>query len=92
MKVALFKTVGKYSSEMIWPESMGDSLPGYVRLSEFVDVAFPPLPQDIQNAEEITQLDAAATKIRTEMGAKLHAIEARKAGLLCITDQREVVA
>lgn len=92
MKVAKYRSIGRYPYETVWhwDESVGEpNHEGYVRLSEWVEVEFPPLRDKQVVEDEIVKLNAKAAEIRANLGLQIAAIEARKAELLCITDQRE---
>lgn len=93
MKCAKFRSIGRHSFETVWHRRDDDSdtgeHEGYIRLSEWVEVDFPPIADQVVIEQEIIQLNAKAAEIRATLGVQIAAIEARKAELLCITDQRE---
>ena len=64
MKIAMWKTVGEYPTECIFshiPER------GFTRISEFVEVEFPPRNADDVKAERVAAIDAAAADLRKQL-------------------------
>lgn len=90
-KIAQFKMIG-WDSDIVsvWrfdrchPDG---TLPGYVRISEWVEVEFPPRIES-SAPEEVAQLQAKLAEIDAEHGKKQIAIKIRIANLLAISDQR----
>jgi hypothetical protein len=79
MKIALFHT--SHGIEHPCEEIM-EKCSNYVRVSEYVDVDFPPLPKDEVVGKILTSLDKEATDVRAECERKLKTIQQRRAELL----------
>ena len=94
MQIAQFKHVGDGGDyTCIWKRSMmlkDDNLAGYVRVSEWIEVEFPPRAPDAMIPEEVRQLDAKLEELKADFAKKVTAIEAAKANLLAITDSRVI--
>ncbi len=84
MKVAKFKSL-EYGYESVSDEGL-DHLPNYVRLSEYVDVEFPPLGRDEVIQKQVSALDAVRERIVEEFTGKLAEIDRRKQELLALPD------
>ena len=85
MKVALFKYV-KYGFESVWTEGMEPD-PDYVRISEYVDVEFPPLENSEIVNNEIASLKESKKQIQAETEAKIGVIDRRIGDLLSLTHE-----
>lgn len=87
MKIALFKDV-KYdwTSSTPWQADEDDcALPGYTRVSEIVDVEFPPLSKDEVVRQSLDVLDEQEKKIRNEFQKALDGLNDRRAQLQSLT-------
>lgn len=65
-----------------------DDAGSYVRISEFVDVEFPPLTSDEQIQKHVSALDRTRESVVEEFSRKLAAIDRKKSELLAITHQQ----
>jgi len=93
MRVATFTHLGS-SYLCVWQESMmrkDGALPGYVRISEWVDVDFPPRAQAEVVPEELAQIEEKAQELKSDFAKKMGALEERRAQLLAITDERAIL-
>lgn len=86
MKVALFKSM-EYGIEMVSTQATEKYSNGYVRISEYVDVDFPPLQDEAVVRQQIEKLDEIADKITDDYRNKIAEIQDRKSKLLAITHQ-----
>ena len=64
------------------------NIPGYIRVSEWIEVAFPPRLEST-TLEEVAALDEKLEELKAEFARKVNAIETAKANLLALSDQRE---
>lgn len=83
MKIALFKDV-KYdwTSPTPWPaEDDNAPLEGYTRVSEIVDVEFPPLSKDEVVQQALDCLDEQEKKLRNDFQKALDGLNTRRAEL-----------
>lgn len=87
MKCALYKSPGEYG-HMIVSESSRYFDENYTRISEDVDIDFPPLSQATIVNSEIAVLDIKRAELVTEFTQKLNTIDRRKSDLLALTDDR----
>lgn len=81
MKVALYRHVEWGGNEHV----SGEDLEGsdvFVRVSEFVDVEFPPLRDDAVIEKCLSALAEQEKKVRAECETKLRTISVRRAELL----------
>jgi len=62
-----------------------------IRLSEYVDVEFPPRAAEEVVPEQIAAIDAQLAEVADKFGKALAELKARKAELLAITNQAETV-
>lgn len=85
MKIAKYKDV-EFGFEVVGNEFL-DNVESYVRISEFVDVEFPPISSDELIQKHVSVLDKAREKVVTEFTRKLADIDRRKSELLSITHQ-----
>lgn len=60
---------------------------GDIRISEFLDVRFNPMPQDELVRTAVAALDAAELKVRTDMQQQINEIRERKQQLLALTNE-----
>lgn len=83
MRVALFRskygTVIPYEDHS-WVHGQAD----YARISEYVDVEFPPLDAQTIVAGQVAQLDAQRSEVVEEFTKQLAVIDRRKAELISI--------
>ena len=88
MRLARFKNLdGGYSSIC---ESMFETISGYIRVSEYVEVTFPPLNDAAVVTKHIEALDRAAEAITARYEEKMGEIKRQKAELAALTYQPEV--
>lgn len=85
MKIAKFKSLG-HGYETVHTKAL-DGCDGYVRISEYVDVEFPPLADAEMINNAIVALDRRREKIVDEFTDKLAEIDQQKSELLAITHQ-----
>jgi hypothetical protein len=88
MRIAQFRGTGKYAITLIISREPGDEerpCEGYIRISEWIDVEFPPLAPKALVAAEISQLDAERQEVVTEFAQRLKDIDDRKQELMAIT-------
>lgn len=83
MKLALFKDMG-YGHEIVFDETQEQYVSNSVRISDYVDVDFPPLSGDEQIVGQVRKLDEMRSKEVAEHVRKLAAIDERKAKLLAL--------
>ena len=88
MKIARYKRlsslhIGSWIS--ILPADL--DLPGYIRISEIVDVEFPPRADDGAIIEESKKLDAAIEAIKVEATSRIGELQQRKSELLALTHE-----
>jgi hypothetical protein len=92
-KVALFQRVGSDSWFSVWyadveqsDDDADESQPdGYVRISQYVVVEFPPLEGDVVVEKQLQQLDRAEQEARVELQQKLNQINDVRQKLLALT-------
>jgi len=91
MRIAAFKMPGR-DWVTYYDEPMGASMvqhSGYVRISEFVDVTFPPLPVDVVVESQLTALASAEQELRNQFQTKLDQIQSERAKLLALTHESQ---
>lgn len=85
MKVALFKDITwQHSTPTPCSESM-ETLDMYARVSEYVEVDFPPLSTDAAVKQQLDALDRTEKELRNQFQQKLGGIENRRAELQALT-------
>lgn len=85
MKVALYKDI-TYKHAVAFPSGESfESMEGYARVSEFVDIEFPALTTDAVVKQQLDALDRAEGELRRQFQMKLDGIENRRAELKAIT-------
>lgn len=84
-KLALFVNSGDIEPRplMDW----ADSMPGYVRLSEYTEVTFVPLPDNIRVEAQLNLLNEQEQALRNRFQEKLNEIEFARGKLLALTNQ-----
>lgn len=85
VKLAVFKHV-KYNWYHIFNEEHEGST-DYIRVTEYKEVTFKPLPKDVQINAEVKALDTKIEEFKKEALQTLSNLEARKSELLAITFQ-----
>lgn len=88
MKLALYKWVNApagWSSPVVLDAEREHE--EYVRVSEIIDVDFPPRDEGEAVQDEVVQLDRAIEEIKKEALIKVEAIQQRKAELLALTHE-----
>ena len=63
------------------------ALPGYTRITEWVDVEFPALAPEVIVPAQIAALDRRAEEVKAEFAAKLREIAEARASLLALTQE-----
>lgn len=86
MKVAKFKYIGTHSFETISDDEL-EGADTYVRLSEYVDVEFPPRADEAVVDQHLEVLDRAESELRSKFQVALDSIEKQRAELRAITYQ-----
>lgn len=94
MKIALFKYVS-FEAPNAYPRAWfgADDEPKYpdmTRVSEWVEIEFPTLPNGDIIAAQINALDAEVTRVTEEWHKKVSAIKNRKGELLALTHSENV--
>jgi len=88
MKIALFKRLGDHSYETIkGPEWEGIGFDEYIRISEYIEVEFPPLADDSIVEKQLAALDKAEQQLRNKFQEALNGIERHREELRAITYQ-----
>ncbi len=82
-KLALFKNL-TYGHESVC-EEIFDTFHDYVRLTEFVEVNFPPLNSEEVLEKQLKALDSAEQDVRTRFQEALNEIERQRQELRAIT-------
>lgn len=85
MKIAKFKSLD-CGYETVHTNGL-DGSDSYVRISEYVDVEFPPLPNDELIQGAVVALDRKREQVSEEFTRKLADIDRQKSELLAITHQ-----
>jgi hypothetical protein len=70
-------------------EDWADRSDGYLRVSEYVEVEFPSLPMEDVVPLQVAAVERSIEKLTAEYAKELDLLQARKADLLALTDQRE---
>lgn len=91
LKIALFRDIDP--GPMNGYETFGlqhlENGAGYVRISEYVDVTFPQLKEEIVIDKYIAALDRSERAVRLEFQRKLDDIATQRANLLALTHKPE---
>ncbi len=82
MKLAIFKSI-EHGYQTIDDEDF-ESINGYIRISEFVDVEFPLLPTGDLIAKEVSLLRDEKKKIQAETEIKLNNVDRKIGELLAL--------
>jgi hypothetical protein len=90
MKIALFDIGNGYRCGHIAAFSESGYSPG-VRLSEYIEVEFPPLKPEQVIPEMLAVIDRHIAQVTKEFTEKLNELKTQRANLLAICDQREIV-
>jgi hypothetical protein len=90
MKIALFDIGNGYRCEHIAAFSEIGYSSG-VRLSEYIEVEFPPLKPEQVIPEQLAVIDRHIAQVTKEFTEKLNELKTQRANLLAICDQREIV-
>lgn len=91
MKIAIFKRIAEksaYEYETVGKPSYEED-PIFVRISEYVDVEFPPRAKDEVVQTQLAALETAEKAARTKFQEVLNSIEQRRDELKAITHQPE---
>ena len=86
MKLAQFRSIGERSYESVL-EEWADGSSSYVRISEFVEVEFPPLHNDEVVQRQLDGLDRVEQALREKFQEALGGLERQRAELRAITYQ-----
>lgn len=92
MKIARFQRIGHadWFGVLEQRSDGSDPLPeSYVRVSEYLDIDFPPLPPEQIVPAQIAALDNAEAELRRQFEIKLHEIAEQRAKLRALTHQVE---
>ncbi|HLA60936.1 MAG TPA: hypothetical protein VK626_01700 [Nitrospiraceae bacterium] len=92
MKIAMYKdTTSPFDYTTIVKESnldlKGEYAPGYLRISEWIDVTFPPLSKEVVVQEHLRVLDTVEAELRNKFQEKLNQIEGERAKLLSLSHE-----
>lgn len=88
MKLAQFKTSAGGNHVMFCDDYMGPlmvNLQGYVQLTEFVEIEFPPLPVETVVQGQLKQIDAAEQELGEKFQQKLNELAEARSKLLSLT-------
>lgn len=85
MKVALFKDITWAHSTPTTGGPFMESMKEYARVSEYVEVEFPPLAAEAVVKSQLDGLDRAEQELRNQFQQKLDAINNRRAELQALT-------
>lgn len=91
MKIATFNT-GLGESQFISAEAGGEACvkySGWVRLSEYIEVEFPPLPAAVVVEGQLKQIDTAEQELREKFQQKLNELAEARAKLLSLTHEAQ---
>lgn len=92
MKIAKYKHIGSgYSYETVASEDLSTS-PEFVRLSEFVDVDFPPLSNSEVIGKQLAALDLAEIDVREKFEGALNTIKRQRSELMALPHREAVNA
>lgn len=85
-RLTVFRSVGGLGTEIVFHVGSNDSYTprGYVRVSEFVEVTFPPLAQDTVIQQQLAVLDEAERKARVDFQQLLDQITNARQQLLAL--------
>lgn len=89
MRVAQFRTDAS-GYRNVSEESTGEACitySGWVRVSEYVEVTFPPLPPAVVVESQLKQIDAAEAELRLKFQEKLNQLADERAKLLSLTHE-----
>lgn len=90
MKIAKFQRIGHADWFCCWEQHQdgSDQMPEtYVRVSEYLDITFPPRPVEEIVPAQLAVLDATERELRGEFLTKLNALAEQRAKLLALTHQ-----
>lgn len=91
MKVAIFKSVSGYTCA--YDHEAGEAMvkyQRYTRITEYVEVDFPPLPLQAVVEGQLAALSDAETELRNQFETRLNEIKTERAKLLSLTHQPDV--
>lgn len=89
MRVAVFESPTGYTTA--YSQDAGEAMVAYThytRISEYVEVDFPPLPIEAVVEGQLKQLDAAEQNLRTQFQEKLNEIATARANLKSLTHEK----
>ena len=97
MKIAQFRELNyDYVSVFAWrdgeSEERANNWPGYVRISEWIDVDFTGRPSAEVIPAQLAVLDKAEIELRDKFSKALHTIAEQRAKLKCLTHDAPVRA
>jgi hypothetical protein len=84
MKIAKYKRLGEYGYETVSDDGL-ENCADYVRVSEFVDIEFPPLESKEVIQRQLEALDRTESEVRSRFQEALNSIEHQRAELRAIT-------
>lgn len=91
MKIAKFHRIGSPDWFAVWEQRSDGSDPmpeSYVRVSEYLDIEFPPRPAEEIIPAQLAALDNAEAELRAKFGERLHEIAEQRARLKALTWER----
>jgi hypothetical protein len=93
MKIAIFEYTSPNMKGMKFYLTDAEAKYGSdkIRMSEYVDIDFPPRAAEEVVPEQIAAIDAQLAEVADKFGKALAELKARKAELLAITNQAETV-
>lgn len=88
MKLALFKNTQYSFGDSAACEAVMENCDGYARVSEYVEVDFPPLSDEAAIQQQLGALDRTERELREKFQQHLDGIKSRRAELLALTHMR----
>ena len=92
MKIAKFQRIGHQDWFAVWEQRADGTDPmidSYVRVSEYLDIDFPPRPGEEIVPAQMAALDNAEAELRMKFTEKLNEIAEQRAKLKALTHQPE---
>jgi hypothetical protein len=84
MKIAMFKRLGEHSYESVQTSDF-ETIKGFIRLTEYVEVEFHPLRDETVVEKHLKALDDAESEVRIRFQQALQDIEQQRQELRAIT-------
>lgn len=92
MKLALFKNIEFQHSSPAPCGEIFERVANYVRISEYVEIEFPPLASEEMIGQQLAALDQAESAVRLKFESALNAIKERRSELLALPHHAAVDA